>query len=681
MDGGRLILGTTGTQPNMQGTYTISGGTVEFVNNGVTAQAIRGGSSIQYFQIEVSGSNVKNSTGNIWIKNGGGFIVNSNGIFEISGSNSIRCQTSGQCGVLIDDNAIFRVGNGDGFYGTNSAAIALDISEDDILLGEDSVIEFFRTTGNQKLSPFTPGYENVKVSGNAVTMEANVEIHNNLELTAAADLTVLSTSDENPPIVLTVNGGINVATGGQLTFQNNAQLMQDEDAVNSGEMTMHRLFTLSEGRQQYNYVISPVSGQTIKTIYPDAPFVIKLNEPTNWFLDAGVGDYIPGKAYGIKEPTAAVEGPTVTGIMSGGFVNGLVEFELSRTPDAGGEEYGSNLVGNPYPSALDLDLFYIENEDNIGTTIWLWDNRGNTIYEQQGSGYTGSNYAVYNVLISTGTAASGESNTLRTPNEYVKPGTGFIVDAETGADGENLVFTNEMRTTETGPGFFGKASVTKDRYWLNLKTPAGLNIQTAVVYFPGGNNELWLDDSDARYGSDDLYSLVNDNQLSIQGKAPFEQRDRVPLGVRLFNTGVYVLSVDKIEGLFEEGQTIYLRDRQTKTIYNLSERPYKFVGYAGEFNNRFEILYRKTTLDELSAVAIGGRISIDKINHQIAVSSTLDKIEKVEVFNLSGRLIYEKSNINRLNYEIPVEEFSKQIIIVRTTSEKGEIVSKKFVNK
>jgi hypothetical protein len=53
----------------------------------------------------------------------------------------------------------------------------------------------------------------------------------------------------------------------------------------------------------------------------------------------------------------------------------------------------SNLVGNPYPSALDANLFF-ENSVNLDGTIYLWTH--NTAITN--NLYTSDDYATYNLL-------------------------------------------------------------------------------------------------------------------------------------------------------------------------------------------------------------------------------------------------------------------------------------------
>lgn len=84
MTGGRLIITKTGLCPNMAGIYSLNGGTIEFANNNITTQTIRVRSSplIQYHNIDITGTNVANSSGSIPVA--GTFTIHENALFRIA---------------------------------------------------------------------------------------------------------------------------------------------------------------------------------------------------------------------------------------------------------------------------------------------------------------------------------------------------------------------------------------------------------------------------------------------------------------------------------------------------------------------------------------------------------------------------------------------------------------------
>ncbi len=502
-------------------------------------------------------------------------------------------------------------------------------------------------------------------------------------------------------IIIEPAGKLNIKTGGSLTvtdfFQNQAtqddvvvenggNLVQINDTpslANSGSITAENLFTLSTDRKEYNYVISPVVGQNVKTIYPGNPTTIYHSEAANWFYTSD-GSYIAGRGLGIKEPaTSAVSTSTVPGLYKGAPFNGELDYSIAwtNTNPKSGSEHGWNLTGNPYPSALDLIKLYNNsgNNNRIEPTFYFWDNRGNSIHEQQGSGYTGPQYAMYNVTSgSTGTGtAAGASGTLRTPNQYVKVGVGFMVKALSTANGEKLHFENAYRATGAGPDFHGRQNaILDDRYWLTMQTPAGLKVMNAVVYFQNGNNALSSDDTNSNEASDDIYTILSENKLNIQGKAPFDITDILPLGVNTFTEGMYKIHLYDKEGVFANGQNIYLNDKQTGILTNLSEEDYSFYANAGVSENRFEIVYtpsRTLGTDAVNKTAI----EIFKDGKDFAVRSFVKLIKEVEIYDLSGRLIF-KMNTHSKEARLDASSFASATYILKVKLENDDIVSKKI---
>lgn len=163
MDGGRLILATIGTQPCMTGNYTLTGGIVEFANSQLTGQSIR---SKSYQNIEVTGNNVGNSNSNVSLNANGTFTVKTGGVFEINDNN-----ITGPAGiqtVTVENGAIFRSGNNEGFNGfistlTNNSSIHQNI--ENIILNPGSTVEYMRN-GDQPVTN-TNGliYSHLLISG------------------------------------------------------------------------------------------------------------------------------------------------------------------------------------------------------------------------------------------------------------------------------------------------------------------------------------------------------------------------------------------------------------------------------------------------------------------------------------------------------------------------------------
>lgn len=471
----------------------------------------------------------------------------------------------------------------------------------------------------------------------------------------------------------------NQSSASSFVIEDGGQLIQVNSIdPNFGQYTVLREFNFSEARNQFNFVISPAIGQVIQTIYPGNPSVTQLVESENWFYNApNGGEYIGGKGYTIREaPLSAVPSSSVIAEFVGEIPNGGIIYTVEKAL------YGVNLVGNPYPSNINSTAFYNDNATRIESDIYFWDNRGNIQISQQGSDYDGINYATLNALTGIGTAAPGTAGmSQRVPTNVITVGTAFLVEAKSSGQ---LRFNNDQRITSgSGPSFYGRPGeleeeVEKDVFWLTLETPTGMETMTAVAYFEGGNNAFYADDSQAFNISDEIYSIIDDQQVIIQGKSAFTPKDRIPLGVRMYNSGKHVIALYDTQGIFSEEQAIYIRDKKAKIVHNLSEGPYKFASESGEINDRFEIIYRNLNFTA-NSVSIFNKVEITQERKEIVVQSSEEDITQVEIFDLNGKSLH-KSKTNSLEVRIPIEHIKKQILIIHAETASGEIISKKLIN-
>ncbi|MDP2453801.1 MULTISPECIES: choice-of-anchor D domain-containing protein [unclassified Kaistella] len=483
---------------------------------------------------------------------------------------------------------------------------------------------------------------------------------------------------------LTVQRGIiNNGNGSNFIINDGGNLLQVEDgAENTGNITAQKVFTFSSGRQQYNFVSSPTVDTNVKSIYTgvldnslSALYYIESNDR----FGVSGGNYIAGRALALKEKSTGTEGGTSgnPAKFQGVPFNGIVNYPLAFTDVT----HGYNLVGNPYPSNLDMENLYNSNTTKIDATFYFWDNRGNTQYTQQGSGYSGDNYAKYNAVAATGTGsgtkATGAPDATRVPNRYVKVGTGFLVQAKSA--GKTLDFNNTMRSSNnSGPGFLGKSTQNemKDRYWLTLKTPTDMEFMNAVVYLPNGSKAIGPEDTETFGGSDDIFTIVNDKNLNIQGRDQFEINDRLDLGVSLFQTGMHTISIYDAEGIFANGQSIYLKDKLTGTITNLSQGSYTFEANKGVTNARFEIIYKPETVLVTDSKVKDAIVVYRDSDHFVVKAPKI--IATVEVYDLSGKMITvlkANSNLAVLNAAF----FTKGMYVLRIKTIDGEITNKKIV--
>lgn len=462
---------------------------------------------------------------------------------------------------------------------------------------------------------------------------------------------------------LTVNNEIKLTDGSTLEVQNDANLIQLNDAApaNTGDITVLRDIKLSKGRAEYNYLGTPVSfaaGETFKTIYPGITYALYYNESNNYFY-ASSGVNVPGRGLAVKEPTLAAV-PSLSEKVTAKFVgvpqNGIISFPLANSNTGSSTSLGTNLVGNPYPSNIDLVKLYALNSGKTGgasvspisATFYLWDSTVNTDYTQQGSSYSGQAYAVFNAAAGskgTGTSAAGyltgNISGKKTPTQVVKVGQGFLVKSLT--KNGVLQFSNAVRTDSSAPiEFMGKTTGEKedDRYWLTMTAPSQLKTSMAVVYFDGGSQGFGVEDSESRGGSDELFSMVDGTKTAINGRNIFSNDDTVALGARHFVNGQYTISLEKAEGIFANGQAVYLKDKNTGIWTDLTQGSYSFTAGAGETTGRFEIKYQTEAVLS-SEGTVKEELTVYRENNDFVVKSASKKITALELYDMNGRLVVQ----------------------------------------
>src|SRR5690606_22048564 len=137
----------------------------------------------------------------------------------------------------------------------------------------------------------------------------------------------------------------------------------------------------------------------------------------------------------------------------------------------------------------------------------------------------------------------------------------------------SVTFSTDMRIDATGT-FNRSNNVERHRIWLNLANNEMVLNQTLVAYVQGATQgfDPSIDTEALSNNGTALYSLVpnNNDNFIIQGRAlPFDDLDIVPMGFRAINAGTYTISLANFDGVFADGQDIFLVDNLNQVTHNL----------------------------------------------------------------------------------------------------------------
>lgn len=479
--------------------------------------------------------------------------------------------------------------------------------------------------------------------------------------------------------------------GGTLTFENTASLVQTNDVSNTGNIIYKRISQPMENFD-YTYWSSPVAGQVLNVLSPNTlpDKYISFNSVTDyWYEELPSATMTVGKGYIIRTPKAGVWGNgenvvfpysqpvQFVGVPNNGHVFGEEITALTAT------RYF--LIGNPYSSALDASLFLSANTTILEGTLYFWTH--NTPISSQG--YIGNDYASYNSTGGVGTSAKSDPghnddpalDLGKKPSGKIAAGQSFFAASK--AVG-TIAFTNAMRIPGNNNQFFKPektSDLEKHRLWLELSNDEGAYKQTLIGYIEGATNNYEDQFDGISFDGNpyvDFYSINNDKNLVIQGRAlPFENTDIVNLGYKTTIAGNFTIGIHQTDGTLSN-QPIYLEDRLTQTIHDLQSANYTFTTAIGTFDDRFVLKYSNTNLgsddfekDNLTVTVNHKIITINSVNN--------DDINKVFIYDISGKLVYKKDKINSNQFLISQLNVAEQVLLLKVVLESGHDETHKII--
>ena len=475
-------------------------------------------------------------------------------------------------------------------------------------------------------------------------------------------------------------------TAGSLTFEDNASLVQINDAsVNTGNITYKRK-TVPLKRYDYTYWSSPVVAATLSQLATNSLLYSFSPSINNWVYQTGATAMTQGVGYIGRAPNNLTYSPTQ--IVETSFVgvpsNGVINTPIIKSTGT------YSLIGNPYPSAIDIDFFITANTASTNGTIYLW-THNTPITNLQ---YTTNDYAKYNLTGAVRTSTSALSGGAL-PTGKIAAGQGFFIEAKTSlANGTySATFNNSMRISGNNTQFFRtihpvtatismSEGLERHRIWLSLNNSLGAYSQMLLGYVEGATNDFdsLFDGKTLPVGNSvSIFTKVGADDLSIQGKSlPFSYGDSVPVAYSATINGELNINLDDFDGLFDH-QSIYLLDNVTNTVHDLKTAPYIFVTTVGTFENRFELRFDNQALGITNPLVTHEDIKIISTNHQLEVISVTTAITKVEVYDILGKLLFHQNSLNTNIFQTTSLKETPQVLVVKVTLDNQNTITRKAV--
>ncbi|WGD34900.1 Ig-like domain-containing protein [Olleya sp. YS] len=377
----------------------------------------------------------------------------------------------------------------------------------------------------------------------------------------------------------------------------------------------------------------------------------------------------------------------------------------SDPTQAGGYTKTEYLLGNPYPSAIDLFKFIDDNAGVIDGSIKLWQQWSGSSHNL--SDYNGG-YAVVNKLASVdayqfvgiegGIDSSAQDGTL-SATRYLPVGQGFITEVV--ADG-TIEFNNSQRvfvkeadangSFYAGSVFFrttnnqsnsdsdnSDTTISKFRLFMNAENGATREL---VLGFSNNTTDTFDYGYDARsesFKNDDLNLVLNDIPMVMQAYSPITPNKVIPLIFSASTNQSFTISIGGFVD-FDSDQDVFIKDNYTNTFHDIRQSDFTFTSQAGSFNDRFEVVFKEQTVLSTDDLLLGDGVTVffNNTKDLLVISGLKEDIKSISLINMLGQQVVSFKDVTTEEAKngISITGLSSGAYLVRVVAESSSGIKK-----
>ncbi|WP_394759964.1 T9SS sorting signal type C domain-containing protein [Flavobacterium sp.] len=576
-------------------------------------------------------------------------------------------------------------------------------------------------------------------------------------------------------VYVTGNVELNAATS-NVYLRNNSQLLQGTTVVNGANTGLGALSVFQEGtvnNYQYNYWCSPVGGSlavagnsafgitqlgipsinldtrsfTAATILPIgnyngvsangalsiAPYWIwkyitrtayDPGGPTGWIHVRNLSTLLPGEGFTMKGTSGADTFTPFTG--SGANNAGSAQrYDYRGKPNDGTINVSTTagtqtLTGNPYPSAIDMNLFltdptntalidgnalYWEHDKTVNSHLIVSYRGGYGVYNGTTSIYTPATFYAYDGAgTQLGSVGAGSAYQRR----FAPIGQGFMVRGTATGTAQlkntHRVFRREGIPTNSQFERSAQSNLIDYGFYEAIPNVAGIDYtqiskaptphivintllnnqgvrQMSLAFMPTAIDGVDRADArsadvDANLPFDTYFAL--DNTEYAQTTTSFDITKKFPVGFKNNAPATFRVKVAEFVN-FSGAENVYLHDKTTDLYHDIKNAEYEFSMPIGVNNDRFEITFQNQVLSTNENIADNFTVFQNNENSILTIKNPKAMpLQTFVLYDISGKTILSKTNLgSNLSYEYSTSGLSEGVYIVKLTTETNQVVAKK----
>lgn len=385
-----------------------------------------------------------------------------------------------------------------------------------------------------------------------------------------------------------------------------------------------------------------------------------------WIVSSNAETLVPGVGYdaymwnGVSNTTISFRGTINRGSINLGIVTTPASNSITHTSNGVPSADGWNLVGNPYPSAIQWNNGPGWTRTNIDPTVWVWDVVGRVWHS-------------YNANTQVGDLTNG----------VIALGQGFWVYAPT--PGTASITINEQAKSVAGGGSYYRQATTLPA--LRVTLSQGEFADNSFILFDENATSDFdpgLDAPKLQLGIERLSVSIVPESGSKMGHfaIPEEQFQEVSIHVFSEKPGKYELGIESIGSVsyFDE---YYLIDNKMGAVNKIASGEYRFEIDASETG---EVPRFKLTKQPM-AYADTGLLTVEcypnPVLEDIKLIINSVNVKDISVLDYSGRTIRQipfKVNELRTYAEADLKTLSTGVYLIKIVTNHGILMRKVIKN-